>query len=102
MHATALIFPKVRDAVRVITRHFRTGVVANADHDYLMQCLDHNRLRLGLIVDSETAHCYKPESRIFQRACDALSVPASPAVMVADTPETDIRGPAGRVFGRCG
>ena len=102
MHVTAVIFPEVRDAVRVITRHFRTGVVANADHDYLMQCLDHNDLRFDLLVDSETARCYKPEPRIFQRACDALSVPAGRTVMVGDTPETDIRGPAGPVFGRYG
>lgn len=92
MHATAAIFPEVRDAVRVIARRFRTGVVANADHDYLMRCLDRNGLRFDLLVDSETARCYKPEPRIFQRACEALSVPAGQAVMVGDTPETDIRG----------
>ena len=49
-------------------------------------------LRFDLLVDSETARCYKPEPRIFQRACDALSVPAGEAVMVGDTPETDVRG----------
>ena len=92
MHATAVVFREVRDAVRVITRHFRTGVVANADHDYLMRCLDHNSLRFDLLVDSETARCYKPEPRIFQRACHALSVPAGQAVMVGDTPGTDIQG----------
>jgi 2-haloalkanoic acid dehalogenase type II len=92
MHATALIFPEVPDAVRALARRFRLGVVANADHDYLMRCLDHNGLRFGLLVDSETAGCYKPEPRIFQRACDALSVPAGEAVMVGDTPETDVWG----------
>jgi 2-haloalkanoic acid dehalogenase type II len=92
MHATAVIFPEVRDALRALARHVRMGVVANADHDYLMRCLDHNGLRFDLLVDSETAGCYKPEPRIFQRACDALSVPPGEAVMVGDTPETDIRG----------
>ena len=92
MHATAAIFPEVPDALRALTRHFRMGVVANADHGYLMRCLDHNGLRFDLLVDSETARCYKPEPRIFQRACDALSVPAGEAVMVGDTPETDVRG----------
>jgi 2-haloalkanoic acid dehalogenase type II len=92
MHATAVIFPEVPDAVRALARHFRTGVVANADHDYLMRCLDQNGLRFDLIVDSETACCYKPEPRIFRQACDALSVPAGEAVMAGDTPETDVRG----------
>ena len=41
---------------------------------------------------AETARCYKPEPRIFQQACDALSVPAGQAVMAGDTPETDIHG----------
>jgi FMN phosphatase YigB (HAD superfamily) len=50
------------------------GVVANADHDQLMRCLDRNGLRLDLLVDSETACSYKPGPRIFQKACDALSV----------------------------
>jgi 2-haloalkanoic acid dehalogenase type II len=92
IHATAVIFSEVPEALRALSRRFRVGVVANADHDYLMRCLDHNSLRFDLLVDSETAGCYKPEPRMFQRACDVLSVPAGEAVMVGDTPETDIRG----------
>lgn len=82
MHATAVIFPEVPETVRALARHVRIGVVANADHDYLMRCLDHNGLRFDLAVDSQTARCYKPDPRIFQRACNALSVPAGEAVMV--------------------
>jgi 2-haloalkanoic acid dehalogenase type II len=92
MHATAASFPEVPDVLRALTGRFRVGVVANADHDYLMRCLDHNSLRFELLVDSETVGCYKPEPQIFQRACDALSVPVGKAVMVGDTPETDVRG----------
>ena len=92
MHATAVIFPEVPETVRALARHVRIGVVANADHDYLMRCLDHNGLRFDLVVDSETARCYKPDPRIFQRACDALSVPADETVMVGDTRETDVQG----------
>ena len=92
LHATAVIFPEVPDALRALARHVRIAVVANADHDYLMRCLNHNGLRFDVIVDSETARCYKPDPRIFQRACDALSVPASEAAMVGDTPETDVQG----------
>jgi 2-haloalkanoic acid dehalogenase type II len=92
LHATAVIFPEVPDAMRALARHARIAVVANADHDYLMRCLHHNGLRFGLVVDSETARCYKPDPRIFQRACDALLVPASEAVMVGDTPDTDVQG----------
>lgn len=92
MHATAAIYPEVPEALRTLALHFRIGVVANADHDYLMRCLDRNGLHFGLVLDSETVGCYKPEPSIFQRACDALAVLACEAVMVGDTPETDIRG----------
>lgn len=92
LHATAVIFPEVPDALRALARHVRIAVVANADHDYLMRCLDRNGLGFDVVVDSETARCYKPDPRIFHRACDALSVPASEAVMVGDTPETDVQG----------
>ena len=102
MHATAVTFPEVPDAVRGLGRHVRIGVVANADHDYLIRCLHHNGLRFDLLVDSETVRCYKPEPRIFWRACDALSVPASEAVMVGDTRKPTSGGPIGQAFGRCG
>ena len=92
LHATAVIFHEVPDALRALPRRVRIGVVANADHDHLMRCLNHNGLRFDLLVDSETAGCYRPEPRIFQRACDALSVPAGEAVMVGDIPETDVQG----------
>lgn len=61
MHATAAIFPEVPETVRALARHVRIGVVANADHDYLMRCLDHNGLRFDMVVDSETARCHKPD-----------------------------------------
>lgn len=92
LHARAVVFPEVPDAVRALARHVRIAVVANADHDYLMRCLNHNGLRFDVVVDSETARCYKPDPRIFQRACEALPVPASEAAMVGDTPETDVQG----------
>jgi FMN phosphatase YigB (HAD superfamily) len=68
LHATAVIFPEVPDAVQALARHVRIAAVANADHDYLMRCLNHNGLRFDLVVDSETARCCKPDPQIFQRA----------------------------------
>lgn len=92
LHASAVAFPEVPDVVRALTRRVRVAVVANADHEYLMRCLTRNGLRFGLVVDSETAGCRKPDPRIFQRACEALSVLPGEAVMVGDTPETDVQG----------
>jgi len=30
-----------------------------------------NGLRFGVVVDSDVARCYKPDPRIFHRACEA-------------------------------
>jgi putative hydrolase of the HAD superfamily len=92
LHATAAMFPDVPDALRALGRNLRLGVVANADHDYLTRCLDGNGLHFDTVADSETARCYKPDPRIFHDACTALAVPPAAAVMVGDTPETDVIG----------
>jgi 2-haloalkanoic acid dehalogenase type II len=92
LHATAAMFPDVPDALRALGRDFRLGVVANADHDCLMRCLDRNGLHFHAVADSQTARCYKPQPRVFRNACAALAVPPADAVMVGDTPETDVEG----------
>jgi HAD superfamily hydrolase (TIGR01549 family) len=43
-------------------------------------------------VGSHTVRCYKPESRIVEKACHLLSVEPPECVMVGDTPGTDISG----------
>jgi FMN phosphatase YigB (HAD superfamily) len=75
LHATAVIFPEVPDAVQALARHARIGVVANADHDYLMRCLNHSGLRFDLVVDSETARCHKPAPRIFSAPATSRRCP---------------------------
>ena len=70
LHARAAIFPEVPDAVQALVRHVRIAVVANADHDYLVRCLNHNGLRFDLVVDSNR-RCYK-------RTRGSFSVRATP------------------------
>ena len=75
LHARAVIFPEVPDAVRALARHVRIAVVANADHDYLMRCLNHNGLRFDLVVDSETARCHKPDPGSFSAPATSCRCP---------------------------
>jgi FMN phosphatase YigB (HAD superfamily) len=65
--AMAVIFPDVPDAVRALARHVRIAVVASADHDYLMRCLNHYGLRFDLVVGSGTARCHKPDPDLSAR-----------------------------------
>ena len=92
LHATAAMFPDAPAALRALGRDFRLGVIANADHDFLTRCVDRHGLRFCAVVDSETARCYKPAPRVFHDACTTLAVPPAEAVMVGDTPETDVDG----------
>ena len=91
LRARAVIFPEVPDAVRALARHVRIAVVASADHDYLMRCLNHYGLRFDLVVGSKPP-AVTSRTRIFRRACDLASVSAGEAAMVGDTPETGVQG----------
>jgi 2-haloalkanoic acid dehalogenase type II len=92
LHANAGAFPEVASAVEVLSHRFRLAVVANADHDFLANCLHRNGFDFDVVVDSQTMRCYKPEPLIFREACRRLSVEPAASVMVADTPATDIAG----------
>ncbi len=89
LHASAIAFPEVRHAVKVLRGRFPLALVANADHGFLIDCLKNNGFEFDVVVDSEGMHCYKPDSRIFDEACGRLSVEPATCVMVGDTPGTD-------------
>jgi 2-haloalkanoic acid dehalogenase type II len=92
LHANAIGFPDVHRALDVLRHRFCVAVVANADRDFLADCLSSNGLEFDVVVDSQSMRCYKPESRIFHEACHRLSVEPGRCAMVGDTPGTDISG----------
>jgi 2-haloalkanoic acid dehalogenase type II len=92
LHANAIAFPEVYRALDVLRQRFSVAVAANADRDFLADCLSKNGLEFDVVVDSESMRCYKPESRIFHEACHRLSVEPGRCAMVGDTPGTDISG----------
>ena len=92
LHASAIAFPEVHRAVKVLRGRFPLALVANADHGFLIDCLKNNGFEFDVVVDSQGMHCYKPDSRIFDEACSRLSVEPATCVMVGDTPGTDISG----------
>lgn len=74
------------------------AIVSNFD-GLLVEILDHLdlRRRFQAVVYSGEAGVYKPDPRIFARATTALCVDAGNAVMVGDSPYSDIGG--ARAFG---
>ncbi len=95
LHANAIAFPEVHRALDGLRQRFSVAIVANADRDFLADCLSKNGLEFDVVVDSESMRCYKPDPRIFQEACHRLSVEPVVCAMVGDTPGTDLSGARG-------
>jgi FMN phosphatase YigB (HAD superfamily) len=74
------------------------AIVSNFD-GLLLEILDHLdlRRRVQAVVYSGEIGVYKPDARIFARATTALGVSAERAVMIGDSPYSDIGG--ARAFG---
>ncbi|HZM76200.1 MAG TPA: HAD family hydrolase [Candidatus Limnocylindrales bacterium] len=93
------LFP---ETLGVLDLLFQAGVpcaiVSNFD-DLLLEILDHLDIRryFAAVVHSAKVGVYKPDARIFARAISLLGVDVGRAVMVGDSPYSDIDG--ARSFG---
>ena len=82
--------------LRELTRRYRLGVVSNFYGNLARVCDDagiHSFFQV--LVDSAEVGCTKPDPRIFQRALEALGVPASAATFVGDSLPRDMAGARG-------
>ena len=79
--------------LRELARRYRLGVVSNFYGNLARVCDDagiHSFFQV--LVDSAEVGCTKPDPRIFQRALEALGVPASKATFVGDSLPRDMAG----------
>ncbi|MGA1200020.1 MAG: HAD family hydrolase [Candidatus Latescibacterota bacterium] len=70
----------------------QTGVVSNADHGHLTSALATNDLDFEVVVSSESARCYKPNTEIFFEALKHFDCKPEEALYVGDSQEDDIVG----------
>ena len=70
----------------------QTGVISNADHGHLTLALSNNDLSFPVVISSESARCYKPNSDIFFSAFEALGADPDQTLYVGDSQEDDIVG----------
>ncbi len=80
--------PRVLEALDGLPR----AVVSNADHAFLQEILDRNRLRFDAVITSESAQAYKPRPRIFEAALESLRTRPNDVVHVGDSLAADIAG----------
>jgi FMN phosphatase YigB (HAD superfamily) len=79
--------------LRELARRYRLGVVSNFYGNLARVCDDAGILSFfQVLVDSAEIGCTKPDPRIFQRALEALGVPASKATFVGDSLPRDMVG----------
>lgn len=93
------LFPEVRGVLdRFVQAGVGCAVVSNFD-GLLVEILDHLDIRRYFVTVAYSGEIgvYKPDPRIFARALDPLGVDVEYAVMVGDSPYSDIGG--GAAFG---
>lgn len=66
--------------------------VSNADSKPLMAAIERHGLHFDAVVSSESVRCYKPESKIFERALEKLGIRSDHAVHIGDSLHSDIAG----------
>jgi putative hydrolase of the HAD superfamily len=79
--------------LRELGRRYRLGMVSNFYGNLARVCDDAGiQSFFQVLVDSTDVGCSKPDPRIFQRALEALDVPASAATFVGDSLSRDMAG----------
>jgi 2-haloalkanoic acid dehalogenase type II len=89
----AKAYPEVPRVLEVLDGVPR-AIVSNADHAFLEDILNRNRLRFDAVITSESTRTYKPRPQIFEAALQALRMNPAEVVHVGDSLEADIAGAA--------
>ncbi len=87
-----------QDAVSVlpvVQARWRTGVLSNADDDYLFPVLARLGWEFEAVLSSEGARAYKPQPSPFQQVLDAFGIGPEEAMYVGDTLYDDVLGAKG-------
>lgn len=66
--------------------------VSNADTEPLHRAIAQHRLSFQVVVTSEDARSYKPDSVIFHRACERMAVDPKRVIHIGDSLHSDVGG----------
>ena len=85
-------YPDALEALPRMQARWKTGVLSNADEDYLTPLLDRIGWKFDAVLSSERARAYKPLPDPFRQIMAELDVDADESIYVGDTPYDDILG----------
>lgn len=91
--ADASPYEDVAPVLKAVRSRYHTGILSNADNDFLFACLRRNGLDgFELIVTSESAGVYKPHERIFQTYVEKAGLAVDEVLYVGDSQFADVIG----------
>ena len=83
------------DGLPAIQARWRTGVLSNADDDYLFPLLKRTGWNFEAVLSSEGARAYKPLPSAFKQIMSRMGVGPHEAVYVGDSLHDDVLGAKG-------
>jgi 2-haloacid dehalogenase len=85
-------FPETHQAMGLLQARWKTGILSNADDDYLLPQIKKLGLKFQAVLSSEMVRAYKPHPRTFQEALTRMDVKPQESVYVGDNPFDDVLG----------
>jgi 2-haloalkanoic acid dehalogenase type II len=90
--ASAPLYPEVITVIEELSKRLPVAAMSNADNDFLLPCLERNKLTFPTIVTSEDVQAYKPHVAIFNAIAEAIEVPHPNILYVGDSRTADVIG----------
>lgn len=90
--ANAPAFPEAPPIIDALRSRYQLALLSNADDDFLLPCLERNRLHFDTIISSERAAAIKPDPAIFLHLALALELEPERILYVGDNPIPDLLG----------
>jgi len=89
---SAAVYPEVASVIEELSKRTIVAAMSNADNDFLLPCLQKNKLSFPVIVTSEDVRAYKPHIVIFNAVSQAIEVPLTNILYVGDSRTADVIG----------
>ena len=89
------LYPDAVEVLLRIQRRWKTGILSNADDDFLGPVLGRLGLKFDVVLSSEEARCYKPMPSLFLQVIERLGVAPHEVVYVGDNQFDDVKGAKG-------
>ncbi len=85
-------YPDALSALPRIQQRWRTGLLSNADNDYLYPILERQGWQFEAVLSSEEAQAYKPLPAPFLSVMDKMGVAPEESLYIGDSLHDDVLG----------